>query len=175
MVVGAIRSGAVGISAISPHYHQTLRRPPHLHRRLSGLIACILAAAASPATPTPSLAAPIDYVLSNVTATFPNGKDTITGNFTFDPTTDTIDQVDITVVGPIFPGRYNRAPVATPLSITASEEARRITTGVLGSTTAVVITIAFRAALGDISDPVTHVDIESHVTDTVTGEATPGR
>ena len=96
--------------------------PYCLPRGLSDLTACIVAAAASLATPTPSLAASIDYVLSNVTATFPDGKDTITGNFTFDPATDTIGQVDIIVIGPVFPGRYNRAPVATPLSVTASEE-----------------------------------------------------
>src|SRR6516164_4936706 len=89
-----------------------------------------------PGHPNPLSAAPIHYVLSNVTATFPDGKDTITGNFTFDPMTDTIEQVDIIVIGPVFPGRYNRAPVATPLSVTASEEARRITTGVLGTSTA---------------------------------------
>jgi hypothetical protein len=148
--------------------------PYCLPRGLSDLSACIVAAAASLATPTPSLAASIDYVLSNVTATFPDGKDTITGNFTFDPVTDTIGQVDIIVIGPVFPGRYNRAPVATPLSVTASEEARRITTGVLGSSTAVVITIVFQAALADIPDRVTHVNIESYDTDTVTGEATPG-
>jgi len=69
--------------------------PYCLPRGLSDLSACIVAAAASLATPTPSLAASIDYVLSNVTATFPDGKDTITGNFTFDPVTDTIGQVDI--------------------------------------------------------------------------------
>ena len=54
------------------------------------------------------------------------------------------------------------------------KKARRITTGVLGSSTAVVITIVFQAALADILDRVTHVNIESYDTDTVTGEATPG-
>ena len=134
-----------------------------------------VAAAAFLATPTPSSAAPIHYVLSNVTATFPDGKDTITGNFTFDPMTDTIEQVDITVTGPVFPGRYNRAAVATPLSVTASEETRRITTGVPASSTPVVISIFFQAALADIPDPVTHAHIESYVIDAVTGEATPGK
>src|SRR4051794_839040 len=52
------------------------------------------------AAPSTSQANPITYELSGVTASFPSGTLTLTGNFTFDPTSDTLDSVSITATGP---------------------------------------------------------------------------
>lgn len=74
------------------------------------LLACLIAA--YQVAPTAATASPITYQLIGVTATFgsgpvgPAGEDTITGSFTYDPTTTTLDTVNVTIAGPVGASTY---------------------------------------------------------------------
>ena len=75
------------------------RNPARIRALLIATAATALAITAAPSAVT---ATPITYDLVGASATFfANGTDTLTGNFTFDPSTDTLNSVDITVAGPV--------------------------------------------------------------------------
>jgi hypothetical protein len=79
------------------------------NRNLGLLIAMVVSAAPFFVTPTPATATPIEYSLSDATAMIPspfNTTLTLTGTFTFDPSSTTLDAVDILITGStsILPG-----------------------------------------------------------------------
>lgn len=150
------------------------RSPPALKAgiafgvRALGLLTALAAAAACLIAPTPAAATPITYTLSGVTATFvPFGTDTLTGSFSFDPSTITLDSEDITVTGPFQPGNYNITQSASPSSISAYNN---------GLT--VLMEIGFASNLGTTSDSITSVIFFGSIIGTsgsssVTGSAVP--
>jgi hypothetical protein len=111
--------------------------------KLLVLVALVSIAASSPAS-----ASPITYTLIDVAANFydpPN--DTLTGTFTFNPSTDQLDSVDITLQGCCF----NGVTWTTPVSATSS------TISSYGGN--VTLEIVFSADLADQPDPITGVII----------------
>jgi hypothetical protein len=77
-------------------------------------------------TPTLATATPIEYTLSDATATFtnpsPSGTLTLTGSFTFDPSNTTLDAVNILITGPtsILPGAPEMFDVPLPSFVSTS-------------------------------------------------------
>ena len=74
------------------------------------LIAVVAATSMNLAAPTYVTAAPITYNLVGVTANFGTtfGMDNLTGTFTFDPATVSLNSADIVVTGPFAPGTYTQ-------------------------------------------------------------------
>jgi len=82
--------------------------------RTLGLMAALaVAATAYLATPTPAAATPITYTLSPSVAV-PSLSDTITGTFIYDPTSNELLNIDVTVTGSYDPGTYNVIPNEHP-------------------------------------------------------------
>jgi|HubBroStandDraft_5_1064220.scaffolds.fasta_scaffold264968_1 hypothetical protein len=77
----------------------------HGSRWLSIAVTALALASFASIAPSPASAATITYDLVGVTATIALGDefviDTLTGNFTFDPTTTTLSAVDIFLAGPV--------------------------------------------------------------------------
>ncbi len=99
---------------------------------------------------TAAAAAPITYDLIGVSAYFaPYFTDTLTGTFTFDPSTDITDSANIEVSGPVIPGTYNRGLQLYPLnSIIQADGATP------GPTSAQAVILFFSAPLGNALDDV---------------------
>jgi hypothetical protein len=75
---------------------------------LAGLVTIVAAGLASVVfLPPAANAAPIAYVLSGVTATFPGGVDSLTGSFNFDQSSQVVSSAGIQVSGPVDPGHYS--------------------------------------------------------------------
>lgn len=64
--------------------------------------------------PRAATAAPITYDLIGATETWTSYTDAITGNFTFDPTTDVLVSIDIQITGTLFNENLT-VPIAPPL------------------------------------------------------------
>ena len=79
-------------------------------------IAFILLVLAPLSALSPANASPITYDLIGVSANFaPNSTDTLTGTFTFDPSTDITNSANIEVSGPVIPGDYTLGLQLRPL------------------------------------------------------------
>jgi hypothetical protein len=123
-----------------------------LEANLLGLCAAMaLAAPAFLAAPSPAAATignPITYDLSpSVMGAVPGGTDTVTGTFVFDPTASTLDSVDLTVTGPIFPGVYDEPEGGAPALAPPNE------INVINASAA--FSLIFQNSLGNATDPVT--------------------
>ena len=71
------------------------------------ILAFLIAAISFQVGPTAATASPITYQLIGVMASFGStGTDTITGNFTYDPTTTTLDAVNIMISGSVGASTY---------------------------------------------------------------------
>ncbi len=129
---------------------------------------------------TAAPAAPITYDLIGVSAYFaPYFTDTLTGTFTFDPSTDITDSANIEVSGPVIPGTYNRGLQLYPLnSIIQADGATP------GPTSAQAVILFFSASLGNTPDDVYQIGFGYPVDNVcctwtyvnfaaVTGEAVP--
>jgi len=82
------------------------RSRPHPRALLAAIVASVLA---YPATSTPATATPLLYTFSGATLTFSGGTDTLTGSFTYDPSTQTLSAPSsIIVAGPVFAGTYDQ-------------------------------------------------------------------
>jgi len=121
--------------------------------------------------PPPATATPIVYDLSGVTATIPAGTVTLTGTFTFDPSTTTLDSTNITATGPL-------------TILTASPDIFDFPEGAFsnGILTAAISTrddleITFSSTLGLTADPIERVRLDTApfagTTVDVTGDAVP--
>jgi hypothetical protein len=105
----------------------------------------VVAAGATMITPTPASGDPITYTLSDVTATWQQGMDTLTGTFTFDPTGPTLDAVDITIAGTVDPGIIDTVD-------TVGTDRFYVGIGAFGSPK---FNFQFSSPLGDAPDPLT--------------------
>jgi hypothetical protein len=133
---------------------------------------------------TPANAAPITYDLVGVTDIFDGQSGTLTGNFTFDPTTTTLSAVDIFLNGPVL----SLDPAALTPTISPTFTSITLSAGFYGTDAPnqIVATndqgagliLDFSADLGLSADPLSDslvehpdglIDIESFTT----GEAVP--
>jgi len=133
---------------------------------------------------TPANAAPITYDLVGVTDIFDGEAGTLTGNFTFDPTTTTLSAVDIFLNGPVLPlYPFALTPTISPTftSITLSAGFSFIDAPnqiVATNDQGVGLILAFSADLGLSADPLSASLLEhpSGLIDLgsfTTGEAVP--
>src|SRR5262245_3234122 len=118
---------------------------------------------------SPATAATITYDLVGVTATFVSlGTDTVTGNFSFDPTTTSLSAVNIVSTGPVNPDHFT-----VPSSPITANSIRAFSAEIF-------ITINFLNNLGLSSDPVSSINFvipinpgSNAASTSVTGQAVP--
>jgi hypothetical protein len=122
-----------------------------------GIVASVIAITTLAALP--GSASPIDYTLSGVTATFgpgsftSGGTDDLTGSFTWDPLTDGLSAISVTVTGAVLPGSFdvpNSGFEGPP--VTAIE-------GQVGGPGTNILELIFDNPLGNVPDPLNYIVI----------------
>jgi len=111
-----------------------------------------LALAGGEAVAVSASATPITYALSDATATFDSeGTLDLTGRFTFNPATDLLSSVNITVTGPIiFPLQFTPIQYTTPVHGSSDE----ITGQTISGDLRYQLTLVFASPLIDANVPV---------------------
>jgi hypothetical protein len=142
------------------------------HPALLGIMAVL--ALTCFAASTTSRASPITYELSGVTGIFPLGTVTLTGNFTYDPASSTLDSVSITATGPTT--LLNTSPET--FDVVLGEGLRFIAIRDPAPVPPFTIVLRFSDALGGLSpNRIVGFDVGNGVSDfstsDVTGAATP--
>jgi hypothetical protein len=154
------------------------RRSTNAVRRIA-LLSATATVAIALGTLRPAVAAPITYDLVGMTATIgpgtfiTGGTDTLTGSFTFDPDTDALSAVSITVAGinPPPDGIYNipdSGQEGPPVTFIEAEQP--------GDN---ILELIFTNPLGTTADPLDHITIVasnpdfSATSESATGSAVP--
>ena len=118
-------------------------------------IALTLLALAPLSALSPANASPITYDLIGVSANFaPNSTDTLTGTFTFDPSTDITDSANIEVSGPVIPGDYTLGLQLAPLNSVIQADGT-----IPDNTAAQAVILFFSAPLGNTPDDVYQIGV----------------
>jgi hypothetical protein len=143
-------------------------------------IALTLLALAPLSALSPANASPITYDLIGVSANYaPYSTDTLTGTFTFDPSTDITYSANIEISGPVIPGDYTLGLQLAPLDSVIQADGT-----IPDNTAAQAVILFFSAPLGNAPDDLYQIGVGYPVNNVcctwtyvnfaaVTGEAIP--